>query len=474
MFKSLFAKLLIGYLTIFIITLAASTAAITFIYQAFVFSEKEHSLANGAQQVNDYYVAWLNGGISREGFERSTDAIGRVMDSVIYAVEVDAEGLNKYYEESTDKGVKDSYIIEDLINIMKNGQVFRKEEYSVAQDTYMVYHGLPLVVDGVVKGAILQYSPVEQIRSGLVQIFIQIWSVGAVMGIMGILVIYLYSTRTSRSLRELERAAAQIAAGNPVEDIASAGDDELSQLIRVFNEMKGKLEHIETMRRDFIAGISHELRTPLTSISGFVQGMKDGLVPKDEIPAVLTIIQQETRRLISLTGEILDLVKMENGGEELFLEKFRVFDALTFIIGSLNIKEKKPGLHVEMLCPEDLSIVADSDRFRQIMLNLLSNAIKYTDPPGKILVEVERQGKWVKFGVIDTGIGIDAEELPFIFERFYRTDKSRHSRTGGAGLGLNIAKAMVEQHRGQIWVESRVGEGTKAWFTMPIGEEGEA
>jgi signal transduction histidine kinase len=469
-FKSLFSKLLIGYLTIYIITLAASTAAITFIYQTFVFAEKENSLASGAQQVNDYYVAWLNGGISRESFEKSTDAIGRVMDSVIYTVEAEEDELIRYHEENLAKGVKDSYIIEDLIDIMENGQVFRKENYSVEQDTYMVYHGLSLTVDGVVRGAILQYSPVEQIRSGLLQIYIQIWAAGAIMAVVGIVVIYLYSTRTTRSLRELERAASQIAAGNPVEDIASAGDDELSQLIRVFNEMKEKLEHIEAMRRDFIAGISHELRTPLTSISGFVQGMRDGLVPKEEVPAVLTIIQQETRRLISLTGEILDLVKIENGGEELFLEQFRVFEALTFIVGSLNIKEKKPGLQVEMLCPEEVSIVADSDRFRQIMLNLLSNAIKYTDPPGKISIEVERQDKWVKLGVIDTGIGIEASELPFVFERFYRTDKSRHSSTGGVGLGLNIARAMVEQHRGQIWLESQPGVGTKAWFTMPIGE----
>jgi signal transduction histidine kinase len=334
----------------------------------------------------------------------------------------------------------------------------------------MVYHGMPMAVNGAVEGAILQYSPVERIRSGLFQIYMQIWGVGLVMGIVGVILIYLYSARTTKSLRELQRAASQIAAGESAEDIVSPGNDELSHLIQVFNEMKSQLEHIENMRRDFIAGISHELRTPLTSILGFVQGMEDGLVSQKEMPGVLDIIQRETRRLINLTGEILDLVKMENGASELFLERFRVFEALTFIIGSLNIKEKKPGLQVEMLCPEDLYIVADSDRFRQIMLNLLSNAIKYTDPPGVVSVEVERKGRWVLFEVIDTGVGIEAHELPMVFERFYRADKSRRTSTGGVGLGLNIAKVTVEQHGGQIGIESNVNEGTKVWFTMPVGD----
>jgi signal transduction histidine kinase len=288
------------------------------------------------------------------------------------------------------------------------------------------------------------------------------------VAVLSAVVIYIYAAKTTRSLRDMEWAAARLASGEPVEDLANVGNDELGRLVEVFNEMKRKLEQIENIRRDFLAGISHELRTPLTSILGFVQGMADGLVSERETPGVLNLIQEETRRMISLTGEILDLAKLENGVGDMFPERFRVFEALTFIIGTLNIKEKKPGLRVEMLCPEDLYVTADADRFRQIMLNLLSNAIKYTEPPGVVTVAADRQGKWAKFGVIDTGAGIGAEELPLVFERFYRTDKSRHSGTGGAGLGLNLTKAMVEQHGGRIWIESVLGQGAKIWFTLPL------
>ena len=473
MFKSLFSKLLITYLAIFVITLAALTAAITLIYQDFVFAEKQMTLARGAKEAELQYEAWIRGEIGQEGFYKAIDAIGAVMDSKIYILDVDGEALVQYYAAADKEARGSSYIVSDLVGIMNGQEVFRRREYSSERDTYMVYHGMPMTVDGTVEGAILQYSPVERIRSGLFEIYLQIWGVGLVMGIAGILVIYLYSSRTTKSLRELERAAFQIASGEAVEDIVSPGNDELSHLIDVFNEMKGKLEQIETMRREYIASISHELRTPLTSILGFIQGLEDGLVTPEESPLVLDIIQQEARRLISLTGDILDLVKMENGVGELFPERFRVIEALTFIIGSLNIKEKKPGLQVEMLCPEDLTIYAEMDRFRQIMLNLLSNAIKYTDPPGRVSVEVESRDAWAKVSVIDTGIGIEPEELPLIFERFYRADKSRQSKTGGSGLGLNIAKAMVEQHGGQIGVESKVGVGTTVWFTMPTRKANE-
>lgn len=465
----MFSRLLAGYLAIFVITLAALTAAITFIYQGFVFSEKQVTLARGAREVELQYEAWLRGEIGQEGFYKAVDAIGAVMDSKIYMLDVDGEALIQYYSDANSAGGSSSYIVADLISIMNGREVFRRREYSAERDTFMVYHGMSFSVDGSTGGAILQYSPVERIFSGLLQIYLQVWGVGLVMAVIGIALIYFYSSRTTKALRELERAASRIAAGEAVEDIAIPGSDELSHLIRVFNEMKGKLEQIETMRRDYIASISHELRTPLTSIFGFVQGMRDGLVSRDETSAVLDIIQLETRRLINLTGEILDLIKMENGIGELFPERFRVMEALTFIIGSLNIKEKKPGLQVDMLCPEDLFITADADRFRQIMLNLLSNSINYTPAGGRISVEVRRDGKWARFEVIDNGVGIEPEDLPLVFERFYRADKSRRSDTGGSGLGLNITKAMVEQHGGSIGIESEPGVRTSVWFTMPLG-----
>ncbi len=472
MFKSLFSKLMAGFLIIFILTLAAFSAVMSFIYQGSMFREKEKTLELGAEQVNQQIVFLYQGATNREGLDSAIDSIGYMMDSRIYALEIVQEQLLERREEIGEAG-EEGALLEDLISIMEGKTVFRRQKYSPELDSYMVFYGRPLTVDGVISGAIIQYSPVDQIRSGLYAVYRQIWTMGVAVAALSIVVIYIYAKRISRPIQDMERAASQLAGGGAVEDIPVTGNDEISHLAEVFNDMKRKLVQIETMRRDFIAGISHELRTPLTSILGFVQGIQDGLVPEKEIPGALEIIQDETRRMISLTGEILDLVKLENGSSEMFPERFRVFEALTFIVGTLNVHEKKPGLSVEMVCPDDLYIRADADRFRQIMLNLLSNAIKYTNPPGTVLIQVERAGDKVRFGVIDTGVGIDEAELPLVFERFYRTDKSRHSSTGGAGLGLNLAKAMVEQHGGKIWIESQPGVGTKVWFTMPAEAEGD-
>jgi len=471
MFKSLFAKLVAGYLIIFMFILAAFSAAMSFIYQEFVFMEKQKALALGAKEVSRQIVSYKMGSIGKEDLETTMDSVGYVNDSRIYALELDKESLEEQLANQ-DQSSDGSNLISDLYRIMEGEEVFRKQEYSIELDSYVVFHGMPWEINGEIKGAILQYSPVEKIRSGIMNMYLQIWGVGAAISVLSSIVIYCYSASVSKPLRAMEKAASLLASGQTVEDIEVVRtDDEVGRLVVAFNTMKQKLEQIEKMRRDFIAGISHELRTPLTSILGFVQGLQDGIVPKEDIPGTLNIIQDETRRMINLTGEILELVKLESGPAELYIEKFSVFEAMTFIVGSLNINEKKPGLQVEMICPQDLYIYADADRFRQIMLNLLSNAIKYTEPPGTILIEVKDEEEQTRISVIDSGCGIDETEIDYVFERFYRTDKSRHSNTGGAGLGLNVAKTLVEQHGGKIGIESRLGEGTKVWFTIPHHKE---
>ena len=318
MFKSLFSKLLAGYLIIFVLTLAAFSAAMSFIYQGSMFSEKEKTLELGAEQVNQQIVSLYQGATSREGVDSAIDSIGYMMDSRIYALEIIQEQLLEQREElgAEESGV----LLNDLISIMEGNTVFRRQKYSPDLDSYMVFYGRPLVMDGVITGAIIQYSPVDQIRAGLYAVYRQIWTMGIAVALLSIAVIYLYAKRISRPIQDMERAAAQLAGGGGmVEDIPVTGNDEISHLAEVFNDMKRKLVQIETMRRDFIAGISHELRTPLTSILGFVQGIQDGLVPKEEVPGALEIIQDETRRMISLTGEILDLVKLENGSSEMYI-----------------------------------------------------------------------------------------------------------------------------------------------------------
>jgi signal transduction histidine kinase len=195
--------------------------------------------------------------------------------------------------------------------------------------------------------------------------------------------------------------------------------------------------------------------------------MSDGLVAEEEREAVLDIIQDETRRMIRLTGEILEMVKLETGSEKLYPEPFEILEAVTFLLESLKIHEIRPNLNMVLNISPNLRAFADADRFRQIMINLINNAMKYTEDSGSIRISARRTGEMIEISMRDTGRGIAQEQLPYIFERFYRADKSRHAATGGAGLGLNIVKSLVELHGGEIRVWSQLGEGTEFAFTIP-------
>jgi signal transduction histidine kinase len=467
MFKSLFSRLLAGYLLIFILILIGFSAALSFIYQEFIFAEKHRTLSQGATEVNRQVGRYYMEEISKKDLDITMNSVGYSMDSRVYVLALNKESLASQNGLSFLE-LESGNLISDLLRIMDGEEIFRTREYSPMIDTYVVFYGVPLMVRGEIIGAILQYSPVDRIRTEIMKVYGQIWRVGGVVTLMGAIVIYFFVRKVSKPLKEMEIAASRMASGEEVEDIPGVkSSDEIGQLVRAFNSMKKQLAAMEYMRRDFIADISHELRTPLTSILGFVQGFKDGLVTDSERESVLDIIQDETRRMIRMTGEILEMVKLETGSEKLYPESFDLLTAVTFLMDSLNAGEDHPNLNVALNIPENLWAFADADRFRQIMINLINNAIKYMSDGGTLYISAQNKDDMIEIRLKDTGSGISQEQLPYIFERFYRADKSRHAATGGTGLGLHIVKSLVELHGGKISATSRLGEGSEFIFTIP-------
>jgi signal transduction histidine kinase len=467
MLKSLFSRLLTGYLVIFVLILTTFSAALSLIYQDFIFAEKHRTLRQGAMEVNRQVGRFYMEEITKDDLDLAMDSIGYSMDSRVYVLSLDKESL------ASQSGLgflelESGNLVADLLKIMDGEEVFRTREYAPVIDTYVVFYGVPLTVRGEIIGAVLQYFPVDQIRSEILKVYGQIWRVGGVITLVSAAAIYFFVRRVSKPLKEMEIAASKLASGEVVEDIPGVkSSDEVGKLVKAFNTMKKELANMEYMRRDFIAGISHELRTPLTSILGFIQGMRDGLVAEEEREAVLDIIQDETRRMIRMTGEILEMVKLETGSEKLYPETFDVLEAAAFLLESLKIHETRPNLNVVLDIPRNLPAFADADRFRQIMINLINNAMKYTDDGGSIYISAGRAEDMIEVRIKDTGRGISQEQLPYIFERFYRADKSRHAATGGAGLGLNIVRSLVGLHGGDIRVWSQLGEGSEFVFTIP-------
>jgi two-component system phosphate regulon sensor histidine kinase PhoR len=225
---------------------------------------------------------------------------------------------------------------------------------------------------------------------------------------------------------------------------------------------------IETMRRDFISNVSHELRTPLAALKALTETLQSGAL--EDPPAAHRFLEQmetEVDSLSLMVNELLELSRIESGRVPLNLASTRPIDIVNPAYERLSLQAERAGISMTIECPDDLPpVLADVVRVQQVVVNLLHNAIKFTSSGGQVAVRVEQKDRAIRFTVGDTGVGIAAEDLPRIFERFYKVDRSR--ATSGTGLGLAIARHLVEAHGGRIWVESEVGKGSTFYFTIPI------
>lgn len=233
---------------------------------------------------------------------------------------------------------------------------------------------------------------------------------------------------------------------------------------------------LEQMRREFVANVSHELRTPLTSIRGFLQAMVDGIVTeKAAVEKYLRVMLAESLRLIRLANGLLDVSRLDSGAVKLHLQPLAVADVVSEVLEAMEPAAQEKNIQIKPHVPPELPMLAaDRDRLCQIFINLLDNAIRFTPDGGLIQVVACSEGDFVAVSVKDSGTGISPEELPKIWERFYKVDKSRQNQGGGTGLGLVIVRQLVELHGGEAWAESTLGMGTTIWFRIPVARQAAA
>jgi two-component system, OmpR family, phosphate regulon sensor histidine kinase PhoR len=233
-------------------------------------------------------------------------------------------------------------------------------------------------------------------------------------------------------------------------------------VLLVFHDIT-EIKKLEQMRKDFVANVSHELKTPVTSIKGFSETLIDGAMHnQDTLEAFLSIINKESNRMQSLIQDLLDFSKIEQQEFKLNIQDFDLYELIKEVITMLNKKAKSKDIGLELeFNREELYIQGDHDRLKQVLINIISNAILYTPPQGSVKVSLFEYERTVKIHVKDTGVGIEQEEIPRIFERFYRVDRARSRDSGGTGLGLAIVKHLVEAHHGNITVKSTLGKGSE-------------
>ncbi|MBI5842270.1 MAG: HAMP domain-containing protein [Chloroflexi bacterium] len=279
-----------------------------------------------------------------------------------------------------------------------------------------------------------------------------------------------FSRNIIAPMRDMAAASQRIAEGHYDERVQTRGTDELGLLAGRFNQMAEQLEQVETMRRRLIGDVTHELRTPLTAIKGSAEGLMDGILPAND--ETYQQIHAEAERLSRLVDDLQELSRVESRAYQL---DFRDLDASAIIqTVTKRMQFQFEGKRVTLtsnLSAHPVILHADEDRIVQVLTNLVGNALQYTPANGQVTISVEATGNEVRFSVRDTGVGIPPEHLPHIFDRFYRVDKSRSRARGGSGIGLTIAKHLVEAHGGKIWAESEGdGKGSTFIFTLPLAK----
>lgn len=282
---------------------------------------------------------------------------------------------------------------------------------------------------------------------------------------------FLISRSVARPLQRISEAAQRIASGKYRQRVPVEGPKEVRSVAQSFNYMAGRVAATQQAQQDFLANVSHDLRTPLTSIQGFSQAIMEGVAADpDSAQHAAQIIYDEAGRLHRMVESLLDLARIESDRLNMRNHAIGLTDLLQGIEASLAFKAQEKGLTLHAEVPLDLPrIPGDGDRLAQVFTNLIDNAIKHTPSGGSVTLRATASDNGVAIAVQDTGVGIPAEDLPRIFERFYQVDKSRESnRRSGMGLGLAIAKEIIEAHGGSIQVASKVGRGTIFTVWLPF------
>jgi len=292
---------------------------------------------------------------------------------------------------------------------------------------------------------------------------------GVVAIVIALILTLVLSRRLSSPIGVLARAARRLGRGDLSQRVQFQGKGEVGELAQAFNSMAADLEHAEQLRRNLVADVAHELRTPLSNIQGYLEAIRDRVMK----PNATTIhsLNEETALLSRLVDELQELSLAEAGELKLVYQAGDIANVVKKAVTSWQPQVAAKEILLSLDLPDNLPLVnIDGQRVNQVLHNLLENAVAHTGKGGTITVAAAKQGDWVEISVSDTGEGIPAVDLPNIFERFYRVDRSRARATGGSGLGLTIAKRLVEAHGGKITVQSEMGKGSRFSFTLPVAE----
>ena len=486
MFRSVFVKYISAFMLIHFLSILLSTAIITSLVNVYDENNKNRTIGNVAYNVSDYIVKdyFESGQVAFNDYlNNSVVLLKPVLDAMVASMDdveifvADGEGNVKLaggserWRESGGNSLDGlCYPAEITDRLTASGKIILSGAMEgLFEDKRRICVQPITAADGRLVGSVLA-SAADNDMDELLETMIRSMVMSSLWLMLATLIaVYFITERLVSPLRSMSSAAREFATGNFAVRVPENGNDEVAELAVAFNHMASTLEHSEETRRLFLANISHDLRTPMTTISGFIDMILMGTIPKEKVPHYLEVIRSEVMRLSRLVSSLLDLTKIEAGERKFNRVPMDICEMGRQIIIASEKRLEEKQLDVQFDADRDNMFVnADVDAIHQVLYNLCDNAIKFSKPGGKYVMTIhEIPGNKVSISVYNEGDGISPDDLPYVFDRFYKSDKSRGLDKTGAGLGLYISRTIIEAHGEQIKAESEYGSWCRFTFTLP-------
>lgn len=454
MFKTIFSRLLIASLSVLLISFILM-GTILFGYMGnYLIAEKSIRLKEVAAQVSDMttFMQIENQGLLyNRAYQNNINAIASFSGSHIIVVNYSGD---VFATDQSLSGVKtiDKSITKDVLD---GKQVELTDNLGGIYNTNVFTIGYPILYNGEIVGGVFLSvtSPeVDKIRYSIISAFILS---AAVLILIAFIVIYFLSKRLTSPIKSINIAAKNIAAGNFDSRVNINSKDEIGQLAETFNYMADSLSQLEYLQSNFIANVSHELRTPMTSIGGFIESIMDGTIPPSKQNEYINVVSSEIQRLSRLVSDMLDISKMSIGEFHIDMKSFDINELIRLSIIKFEQYIEDKNLNIKVNFEQDpITVLADYDAISRVLTNLLDNAIKFSNQGGLLEINVSIQTKKAHIAISNTGIGIEKQDESHIWDRFYKTDKSRSKDKSGAGLGLYMVKNILGYHGENIFFKS--------------------
>lgn len=480
MFKSVFAKYVTTFVLIIFISFLVLVSIVTGMVNSYAVAAKEQMLSSTAHNAAEFLGTRAKRLSAATSFEQVVLSSLTEVDDMLTTYAAVGEDISILLVDNNGNVVRmirggtctqsDAVIprsIMDEVNNMVELFEFRSVA-GVFEDPQLFCTAPVFTVDGYVCGTVFACSA-SATQDELLDVMVKTIIISSLWIMLAALIaVYIITERVTGPLRDMSRMAGEFAAGNFEARIEVQGRDEVAALSHSFNEMADSISRLEIMRNTFMANVSHDLRTPMTTISGFIDNILSGAIPPEKHRYYLELIRTEVGRLARLVSSLLDISRIQAGDRKFDFKPFDVCEMARRILISFEAKIDAKHLDVEFLCDEErMPVLADHDAIYQILYNICDNAVKFSRERGMLRVSISAiKEERVQVSVYNEGEGIAADDIPYVFDRFYKGDKSRGLDKSGVGLGLFISKTIMDAHHERIWVCSEQGRFCEFNFTL--------